>query len=181
MATTEEKTEFLREMSRSIAEKKDSGIDADWVLYAIGIFVCFAIFLIWANAHRDRIRARWIIWKKLLKGELKASDRYRLAADLVIDLPSGESRVTHTTTVNLSVNGMYVKMNPPLNVGDLFKFRILFPDGPHIGGMAEVVWAQNRWKPERPTGVGCRFKDLANPDDANRIRLWLNKQKLPKV
>jgi uncharacterized protein (TIGR02266 family) len=174
-----EKRQFLHEMSRGVSTQT-----ADWgtfgkVFLLFAAILTFLVLMVYLVKNHTRLKGRWIMWRKKMAGKVVGGDRYSSQVEVVLNIAHGRGRIERSTTANISPGGMFVKLNPPLERDDFFRFRLNLTNDKPVTGTAEVMWVHDRWSEKFPTGIGVRFKDLSETD-RNRIRLWIQKNRLPK-
>lgn len=176
IAQTNDKRQFLQEMSRG-AINRSADFDAlKDVLSILGPLIVLILLIYLVIKNQKWIEGKFVVLKKRFSGKPVGGDRYRSQMDVVLNLPIGLGQITRTTTANISPGGMFVKLNPPLERDQIFRFRLNLSERESIAGTAEVMWVQDRWTERFPTGVGVRFKDIPEKD-RNRIRLWIQKNR----
>jgi len=129
----------------------------------LGILVVSLILVIYFTQTRHLWRGRLVYLRKLFKGEAISKDRVKKNLELVIQMPY-KDQPFRTRISNLSPNGMFVKMNPPLLVGESFRFLLVLGKDLHINAWAEVRWAQTEKTPHTSPGMGCKFFHLKDSD-----------------
>lgn len=178
-AEVQDKRAFLQEMSRSMGDRSlSTETIIDYLVLILGVLLGLIVaYLLWNS--RGFWRGRIVYLKKKLKNQTTAAPRYKASVEIAVDA-WGPQNIVHTTTANLSDGGMFIKLNPPLKVGDIFRFRLRLSQMERILGSAEVMWVQNKWSEHHPTGIGCKFHNMSS-EDQNRIRLWIRQQKLRRL
>ena len=73
-------------------------------------------------------------------------------------------------TFDLSVGGVFIQSQAPLQVGQRFKVQIDLQ--PPLMVELEVKWLRSKPQKNKPAGVGCEFVNLAEAD-AERLREYL--------
>jgi uncharacterized protein (TIGR02266 family) len=78
---------------------------------------------------------------------------------------------------NISIGGMFMSSNRPLQVGERFPMEFILPDRKtKIGCTGEVVWTREYTSEGAGSqGVGVRFVDL-NAQKMKAIEQWIRKQ-----
>lgn len=155
--------EFLNSMQRGFESFTSSSTSSQRLfLLVIGVFIAF-VLVVAVIHYRRPIIGRFKYWGRVLSGSAN-TQRKRKSLEVAIQVPRGPDPVVRTNTINVSPNGMYVKLNPPFSVGEVFKFRLALKGNRAIVGQAEVVWVQPRWSEHHPTGMGCKFQRLSQEE-----------------
>lgn len=144
-------------------------------LIVIGTILLFIILIYSLHQRWHWIRGQWIFLQKYFAGRASATFRKSRSYRVVLEPPYGRDRTLHTITEDLSPTGMFVRVNPPLKKGEIFRFMLSLPNGDRIQATAEVKWAQNRWSKHHSSGNGCRFLELSE-SDREKIRLSLQRK-----
>lgn len=134
---------------------------------AVTLFALITFGTLYFFQTRHQWKGRWLYLKKRLKGEAVSKDRVLKNIEIVIQLPYRDTPF-RTRVYNMSPNGMFVKMNPPLQVGESFRFLLTLNGDEKITAWAEVRWSQDKRTPYTPPGMGCKFFHM---DDADRLRI----------
>jgi len=141
-------------------------------ILAAAICILVVIYIIFVFVRNQTfLKGRWIYWRKRLKGQAVSKNRIPKNIEIVIQLPF-EDRPFRTKIHNLSPNGMFMKMNPPLVVGESFRFLLNLGKDEKISAWAEVRWAQVNRTAFTPPGMGCKFFHISD-EDRNRIKKFL--------
>lgn len=156
-------------------ERTDYGTSTLQVLALIIPFILIVYFSFLISKHKVYLKGRYIYWKKRWKGEAVSKDRMPQHLEIVIQIPY-QDRPFRTHLHNISPNGMYVKMNPPLMVGESFRFLLNLNDDERISAWAEVRWSLENRTIFTPPGMGCKFFHLSDAD-RNRIKRFLRQKK----
>jgi len=189
-----EQRSFLDSMSNGFSNNTsdDQLIYLAWFFIVGFVLLVAVIFYLTKNWYF--LRGRVIYFYRLIRGKGPVHDRVTRTLDITIQIPNPKysvptsSEITiktptpshfmiQTKTYNLSPNGVFVKISPPLKKGEKFKFVLFLTAEDTFSGFGEVVWIQNKWTEHHPTGVGCRFLHL-DEADRNRLRLFLKKNPL---
>lgn len=173
-----DKREFLRGMSEGIHGAKEQSIDIFPIAICI-ILIGLLIILAIALKNKYKIRSVFIRLKKRMKGNLVPSDRFKVKADVTIELPDTPHEKIRSVITNLSRHGMFIKLNPPAPIETEIKFYLFLSGDITISGVAEVKWVQNGWSEHHPSGMGVKFIDMTQENE-NQIRLWLQRNKPKK-
>lgn len=174
-----EKREILRSISGGIREARDNPIDTTPFIIA-GVFFAVIIISYVIYSNRRALQNWLTIVKKRMRGELVSTDRFKVIADVSIELPGTTRETFRTVSTNLSAHGMFIKYNPPPPKGEIVRFHLFLKGGNTISGRGEVRWVQESWSPHHPSGVGIKFINIS-PIEEKEIRLWLKKNKPKKV
>ncbi len=163
--------EFLEKMSEAARHQTDRAYTnvglwalATLVVIILGIALGLALY-----RRRHRILGRWIYLKKMWKGEAISKDRRRRQLDVVLQIPY-DQKPFRTKTVNLSPRGFFIQMDPPLMVGESFRFLLVLDDANKVNALAEVRWAQESKTAFMPAGMGCKFYQVSESDERKILK-----------
>jgi c-di-GMP-binding flagellar brake protein YcgR len=100
---------------------------------------------------------------------IKVPIKYRVIEDQreIATVFERKKKEQTTSTLDVSLGGLYVVADQILNVGSILRLDIVLPDHPGIiSAFAEVVWANE-------TGGGLHFLAMKE-DDAELLKKYLN-------
>jgi len=159
---------FLEIFSRGFRQGQTSNFTFFDLFFATSLIAFLIGAIIFVSSRKIWLHGRWIYFRKRWKGEAISKDRRTHQFEVIVQMPY-RGTPERCRTVNLSPNGMFVKLDPPLMVGESFRFLLNLPNGIGISGTAEVRWSQEKATDFTPVGMGCKFHYL-RPDDRNEIR-----------
>jgi type IV pilus assembly protein PilZ len=82
------------------------------------------------------------------------------------------------STISLSMGGLYVKTNQPLEVGSLFHVDFTLPDFNHLFKVrGKVIWKKLIEDTHGPPGMGIKFYDVAENDKRALLQYLAGSQK----
>lgn len=140
-------------------------------LVYVFIFIAFIVSVIGVVFIYSKMQWQWrgrlIYWRKKIFGQAVSKDRVPQNLEVVLQLPN-DDRPVRVSVLNLSQQGMFIKMNPPLPVGSNFRFLMTLGPDERVSGWGEVRWSQPKRTPYTPPGMGCR---LYNLDDSDRLKI----------
>ena len=142
-----------------------------WLSLGIAGFILFFFGIGLGYQYRWWFRGKYIYLRKMFRGEAVAKDRESKACEVVIQLPN-QGQPFRTRTENLSPNGMFIRMDPPLMKGDNFRFLLNLSIDESVAGTAEVRWNQTKASARLSPGMGCKFFQM-NEKEKLRIRKHL--------
>jgi hypothetical protein len=144
----------------------------------VGLAILIFIGFIWffrAYDLRHFFTGRFKYWRRVWRGEPVSTDRIERNLEVLISLPT-DPLPFRTKTFNISPHGMFVRMDPPMSVGDHFRFILKVTPERAISGRAEVKWQHWKATPLTPRGMGCKLFQLSE-DDQNFLRKYLKSLK----
>jgi uncharacterized protein (TIGR02266 family) len=103
--------------------------------------------------------------------DFRESTRTPVRVSVELQFDSDEDAVVHAA--NLSPGGMFIEVRDPKPIGTLLRFTLDLSEssGP-VRGFGEVVWIRiKRHGPDRPSGMGIRFRHLED-DGKQRIEAF---------
>ncbi len=174
-----DKRSFLRGISEGIQNSDERPMQAAFLLWA-GLFILVIIAIYIIQLKRMHLKHLWIRLKKQFQGAFVTTNRYRLKTEVTLELPGYDSELLRTSTTNMSSHGMFVKLNPPAQMGERLRFHLFLETGLTISGDGEVRWVQDGWSEHHPTGIGIKFLNIP-AEQENRLRLWIQKKKLKRA
>ncbi len=145
---------------------------------AIGIAILLFIGFIWffrAYDLRHFFSGRIKYWRRVMRGEPVSTDRIERNIEVLLTLPT-DPLPFRTKTFNISPHGMFIRMDPPMSVGDHFKFILKISPDRSISGRAEVKWQHWKATPLTPRGMGCKLFHVSE-EDQNFLRKYLKSLK----
>ena len=81
------------------------------------------------------------------------------------------------STMSLSMGGLYVKTDRPLQVGSLFRLNFSLPDFDHLFKVrGQVIWKKEVPDTYGPPGMGIKFYDVAEEDKRAIVQYLANSQ-----
>lgn len=158
-------------MGRGFSEARTKE-NLPWLMGGLALFIFLIVILAFALKNWFRLRGYYHYFYRKLTSEPVKDFRYERQADVVIQMPFGPDLVHRANTRNISRNGMYVRMNPPLKKEDVFSFLLVLSDDFKLKGKAQVFWVQDRWSEHHPSGMGCKFLNLSE-SEKNRLHAFL--------
>lgn len=157
--------EFIKVFSDGFRKGDQSGLSFFLLFVGIACFILLFTAIFSAIQNKHWIKGRWIYFKKTWKGQAVSKDRRPRSFEVIIQMPY-KGTPERTRTVNLSPNGMFVRMDPPLMVGESFRFLLNLDSQNSLSGTAEVRWSQEKATPYTPPGIGCKFYQMKDQDKA---------------
>ncbi len=162
-------------MGRGFKNLDMSSRDALIILAGLIAFFLIIFALAYILNNKTTLWGRLQYLGRLLEGKGRTPKRVKRFSEVVLQVRFGPDPTYRTQIQNLSSGGMFVKMNPPLELGERFRFLLNLNKNDSVTGDAEVVWIQHKWSPHHPSGIGCKFLNLTDTDK-NLIRAYLKRK-----
>lgn len=157
--------EFFDSLQRAFSRSESK----PWILViglmvAMIIIVC-ALALGWVYNNRYSLFREFYYFLDSLQQKNKTNSSRKKAQFTVLVFTKNTAEIiAKAETIDLSQNGMFLKLFSPLELNTEFDFEIKLNEDSKIIGSAKVRWVQKTWNKHYPTGMGCQFLDLHEED-----------------
>lgn len=180
MAFNESQTRFLESFQKSLSTLEWRPLFLLILILLLVVIFGGGFFLSWAFRRRFIIRRNLYYWvKKFFPFLQPSSKRYEAEIPVALLYPLTNQMSDKAYTVDLSPDGMFLKMLKPIEVNSSFEFILKLGSSYQIKGTALVRWAQKSWSEHHPVGMGCEFIDITE-NDRRAIQEFLEQSRRPK-
>ena len=157
--------EFFDSLQRAFSRSESK----PWIL-AIGLLVAIiivvgALVFSWVYNNRFSLFREFYYFLDSLQQKNKANaSRKKVRFTALIFTKNTAEVIAKAETIDLSQNGMFLKLFSPLELNTEFDFEIKLNEDSKIIGSAKVRWVQKAWNKNYPVGMGCQLLDLHEED-----------------
>lgn len=157
--------EFFDSLQRAFSRSESK----PWIL-VIGLLVAIIIIvgglaIGWIYKNRFSLfRELYYFLDSLQRKDNVSSSRKKAQFTVLIFTKNTAEMIAKAETIDLSQNGMFLKLFSPLELNTEFDFEIKLNEDSKIIGSARVRWVQKTWNKYYPVGMGCQLLDLHEED-----------------